>query len=113
RANDVNVVKYKVYGRAIMGLAGDPQVTTFTQYVHFFDPTLITTIEADRYKRPVVNNLDVNDTRMTFTVEPLNHGEVYLGEVTQNEFGKLPLLVMSNGTGPIILEYLRFVPILP
>ena len=113
RANNLNVVKYKVYGRAIMGLAGDPQVTTFTQYIHFFDPTLVSAIEADRYKLPVVNNQDVNDTRMSFTIEPRNHDEVYLGEVVQDEFGRLPLLVMSNGTGPIILEYLRFVPILP
>ncbi len=113
RANNVNVVKYKVYGRAIMGLTGDPQTATFTQYVHFFDPTLTAANEPDLYKRPVVNNQDVNDTRMTFIVEPRNHEEVYLGELTQNEFGKLPLLVMSNGTGPIILEYLRFVPILP
>lgn len=113
RANNLNVVKYKVYGRAIMGLAGDPQVTAFTQYVHFFDPTLVSANEVDLYKRPVVNNQDVNDTRMTFTVEPRNHDEVYLGEVIQDEFGRLPLLVMSNGTGPIILEYLRFVPILP
>jgi hypothetical protein len=96
-----------------MGLIGDPQVTIFTQYVHFFDPTLSAVNEPDLYKRPVVNNIDVNDTRMIFTVEPLRHDEVYLGEVTQDEFGRLPLLVMSEGTGPIILEYLRFVPILP
>jgi hypothetical protein len=111
--DNANVVKYKVYGRAIMGLIGDPQVTIFTQYVHFFDPTLSAVNEPDLYKRPVVNNIDVNDTRMIFTVEPLRHDEVYLGEVTQDEFGRLPLLVMSEGTGPIILEYLRFVPILP
>ncbi|WP_437920493.1 fasciclin domain-containing protein [Sphingobacterium sp. LRF_L2] len=113
RAKDANVIHYKVYGRAIAGLTGDPQTTAFTQYVHFFDPSLVSVNEADLYKRPVVNYLDVNDTRMTFNVAPLNNEEVYLGEVSQDEFGSLPLLVMSNGTGAIILEYLRFVPILP
>ena len=127
RLNDAAVVRYKVYARAIMGLTGDPQTTTFTQLVQFLDPTLTAANEVDLYKRPVVNNfLDANDTRMIFVVTPRNHDEVYLGEVTQDEFGRLPLLVMStgtgtppatgviaNGSGPIILEYLRFVPILP
>ncbi|WP_312365369.1 fasciclin domain-containing protein [Sphingobacterium sp.] len=112
RATGMNVAKYKVYGRAIMGLAGDPQTAAFIQYVYFFDPKLISVNEADVYKRSVVNNLGANDTRMTFDVQPLNHGEVYLGVVTQDQYGNLPLLVMSNGTGPIILEYLRFVPII-
>lgn len=112
RATGMNVVKYKVYGRAIMGLAGDPQTAAFIQYVHFFDSKLVSLNEVDLYKRSIVNNLGANDTRMTFDVQPLNHGEVYLGEVTQDQYGNLPLLVMSNGTGPIILEYLRFVPII-
>lgn len=112
RAVGLNVAKYKVYGRAIMGLAGDPQTTTFIQYVHFFDPNLVATNEADLYKRPIVNNQKVNDTRMAFEVLPLNHEEVYLGELSQDQYGNMPLLVMSNGTGPIILEYLRFVPII-
>jgi hypothetical protein len=49
---------------------------------------------------------------MAFEVLPLNHDEVYLGEVTQDQYGNMPLLVMCNATGPIILEYLRFVPII-
>lgn len=112
RVTGMNVIKYKVYGRAIMGLPGDPQTAAFTQYVHFLDPNLVAPNEVDLYKRPVVNHLGANDTRFTFDVQPLNHGEVYLGEVTQDQYGNLPLLVMSNGTGPIILEYLRFVPII-
>lgn len=112
-AQHVNAIRYKVYGRAIMGLPGDPQTTAFTQYVHFLDPALTSINEVDRYKRAVVNYLNVNDTRMTFNVGILNQAEVYLGEVSQGKYGNLPLLVMSNTTGPIILEYLRFVPILP
>lgn len=112
RATGVNVVKYKVYGRSIMGLAGDPQTVTFNQYIHFFNPLIVSINEVDWYKKAVTNHLDVADTRFTFEVKPLNHDEVYLGEVTQEQYGNLPLLVMSNGTGPIILEYLRFVPIL-
>jgi|GEM_PF-424093 Fasciclin domain. len=113
RAVGMNVTKYKVYGRAVMGLAGDPQIATFTQYVQFFDPALATVAnEPDQYKRAVVNKLGSNDTRMAFEVLPLNHDEVYLGEVTQDQYGNMPLLVMCNATGPIILEYLRFVPII-
>ncbi|MFD1768678.1 fasciclin domain-containing protein [Sphingobacterium suaedae] len=111
RVAGMNVVKYKVYGRAIMGLAGDPQTATFTQYVHFFDRTLTSVNEPDLYKKPVINSEGNNDTRMAYEVQPLNHEEVYLGEITQDQFGNQLLLVMSNGTGPIILEYLRFVPI--
>ncbi len=112
RAANANTVTYKVYGRAIMGLTGDPQTDDFTQYVHFFDPSIESVNEADLYKRPVVNDQGANDVRMPWSVTLLNHDEVYLGEVTQNEFGNMRLLVMANGTGPIILEYLRFVPVI-
>ncbi|MCA5003839.1 fasciclin domain-containing protein [Sphingobacterium bovistauri] len=112
RATAMNVNRYKVYGRAIMGLPGDPQTAVFTQYVHFLNPALVAPNEVDLYKKSVVNHLGSTDTRFTFGVNVLNHNEVYLGEVTQNQYGNLPLLVMSNGTGPIILEYLRFVPII-
>lgn len=112
RALSMTVGKYKVYGRAIMGLAGDPQTAVFTQYVHFFDPSIVAVNEPDLYKRPVFNYLGNADTRMAFEVQPLNPNEVYLGEVTQDVYGNMQLLVMCNGTGPIILEYLRFVPII-
>ena len=112
RAASLNAITYKVYGRAIMGLPGDPQTAAFTQYVHFLNPALVSSNEVDLYKKSVKNHLGANDTRFTFAVSVLNHEEVYLGEVTQDQFGNLPLLIMSNGTGPIILEYLRFVPII-
>ncbi|HOZ97887.1 MAG TPA: fasciclin domain-containing protein [Niabella sp.] len=113
RAANANTVKYKVYGRAISGLPGDPQTAAFIQYVYYFNPLAVSANEPDLYKKSVINNTGAADTRMTFSVAPLFHDEVYLGEYTQDEFGYLPLLVMSNGTGPIILEYLRFVPQLP
>lgn len=113
RASNANTVKYKVYGRAISGLPGDPQTAAFTQYVYYFNPLAVSANEPDLYRKSVINSTGATDTRMTFVVAPLFHDEVYLGEYTQDEFGYLPLLVMSNGTGPIILEYLRFVPQLP
>ena len=112
RAVNMNVTKYKVYGRAIMGLAGDPVTAAFTQYVHFLDPTIESLNEADWYQKPVINAAGEDATRMTFEVLPLNHEEVYLGEVTQDEFGNQEMLVMADARGPIILEYLRFVPII-
>ncbi|MGJ7030126.1 fasciclin domain-containing protein [Niabella hirudinis] len=110
RAANAYSVTYKVYGRAIMGLAGDPQTATFTQYLQYFNPAAVSVNEPDLYNLRVKDTAGATVTRVPFVVQPLNHDEVYLGEVTQDEFGYLRLLIMSSGTGPIILEYLRFVP---
>ena len=113
--------KYKVYGRAISGLAGDPQAIvqedrttprSFTQYVEFFNPL------TGLFNKPVkdADNLTVN--RFTYVVKPLYHDEVYLGEYEKDEFGNLNLRLQSapsvtRDDNTLILEYLRFEPILP
>ncbi|GAB3028247.1 hypothetical protein GCM10027051_36640 [Niabella terrae] len=112
-AENMNALTYNVYGRAIMGLTGDPQTTAFTQYVHYFNPATIAANEPDLYNLPVTDSSGASMTRMPYDVQPLNHDEVFLGQVHMDEFGRLRLLVMANGTGPIILEYLRFVPQIP
>lgn len=106
--------RYKIYGRAITGLAGDPVTAAFTQHVHFYDPVKSDLeIEADRYTKTVWDATGNSGTRISWEVQPLNHEEVYLGEVEYTDFGHLMFLVMSQAQGPIVLEYLRFVPILP
>ncbi|MBC7616691.1 MAG: fasciclin domain-containing protein [Pedobacter sp.] len=94
-------VKYKVYAKAIAGLPGDSQVAAFTQ--RFF----------------VYNTSTVAYTLFyTHLVNPLSYAEVYMGEYTPQQFGLLQFrLTAANSTAKdvstVILDYLRFEPILP
>jgi len=102
----VPFVKYKVYARAIAGAAGDSQVANFTQRYFIYNP-LTSTID-----------LPVYDLFATQTVTPLNYSEVYLGDYSPKQFGVLDLrLTSANSTAvnvnTLILDYLRFEPILP
>src|SRR5690606_26464843 len=106
--------RYKVYGRAITGLEGDPVTTTFTQNVRFYDPDkALIEVEADRYTKTVWNPVGAEGESLPWLVEPRRGDEVYLGEVEYTDFDRMMFLVMASGQGPIVLEYLRFVPILP
>ncbi len=104
RYNQLPTVKYKVYARVISGAAGDPQgATGFTQrYFIFNTTTLVYTLFA------------------TQVVAPLNYTEVYLGDYTPEQFGTLQLRLISaantsttSGVNTLILDYLKFEPILP
>lgn len=95
------VVKYKVYARAISGLPGDPQVAAFTQRYFFYNSTILS-----------------YTLFYTHLVNPLTYTEAYLGEYTPTEFGNLQFrLTAANSTGvnvnTLILDYLRFEPVLP
>lgn len=113
-------VKYKVWGRAISGLLGDPQALvnadktqkTFTQYIHFFNP------QTGLFDYTVKDKNDLPVKKFSYEVVPLNHDEVYLGEYEKSEFGNLNLRLQSQPSvtkddNTLILEYLRFEPILP
>ena len=102
----VPLVKYKVYARAVAGNAGDAQVAAFTQRYFIFNP-LTSTPE-----------LPVYDLFATHLVNPLTYSEVYLGDYTPKQYGLLDLrLTSANSTAvnvnTLILDYLRFEPILP
>lgn len=95
------VVKYKVYARAIAGLTGDSQVAAFTQRYFFYNST--TSLYTLFY---------------THAVNPLTYTETYLGEYTPLQFGSLQFrLTAANSTAvnvsTLILDYLRFEPVLP
>ena len=97
----VAAVKYKVYARATSGGQGDAQVANFTQRYFIFNPTTL-----------------VYDLFATQLITPLNYTEVYLGDYTPQQFGILQLrLTAANTTSKdqntLILDYLRFEPILP
>jgi uncharacterized surface protein with fasciclin (FAS1) repeats len=105
-------VKYKVYGRAISGLTGDPQTVAFTQYVQFYNPL------TKLFNKNVTNDQGGTVNRFTYVVSPRNHIEVYLGEYEKEEFGNLELRLQSGTSvtineSTLILEYLRFEPVLP
>jgi uncharacterized surface protein with fasciclin (FAS1) repeats len=97
----VAAVKYKVYARVTSGGQGDAQVANFTQRYFIFNSTTL-----------------VYDLFATQIVTPLNYTEVYLGDYTPQQFGILQLrLTAANTTSKdqntLILDYLRFEPILP
>lgn len=105
-------VKYKVYGRALSGLIGDPQTVEFTQYVQFLNPA------TGLFTKNVTNPLGATVNKFTYVVTPRNYQEVYLGEYEKGEFGSLNLRlqgasVATTGQNTLILQYLRFEPILP
>ncbi|MFD2288276.1 hypothetical protein GJU39_17045 [Pedobacter petrophilus] len=105
-SSSVPLVKYKVYARAIAGNTGDAQVAAFTQRYFILNP-LTSTIDAPVY-----------DLFATQTVNPLNYNEVYLGDYSPKQYGLLDLrLTAANSTSvnvnTLILDYLRFEPILP
>jgi uncharacterized surface protein with fasciclin (FAS1) repeats len=94
-------VKYKVYARTISGGPGDAQVATFTQRYFIYNPLTL-----------------VYDLFATQAVAPLTYNEVLLGEFTPKQFGNLQLRLMSASSTSInvntlILDYLRFEPVLP
>lgn len=95
------LVKYKVYARAISGAAGDSQVTTYTQRYLFYDP------------------IAVNYTLFaTQNVAPLTYNEVYLGEYTPTQYATLNFRLLAANSSSVnvntlILDYLKFEPVLP
>lgn len=102
----IPLAKYRVYARAISGNTGDAQVANFTQR-YFIYNTLTSTPTAPVY-----------DLFATQIVTPLNYAEVYLGDFTPKQFGLLSIrLTSANSTAvnvnTLILDYLRFEPILP
>lgn len=102
----IPVVKYKVYARAISGAAGDSQVANFTQRYQIYNPLTSTPTTP------------VYDLFATQTVTPLNYNEVLLGEYTPKTYSLLDLRLTSATSSAVnvntlILDYLRFEPILP
>jgi hypothetical protein len=99
---NVHSTKYDVYVRAVSGTAGDPQQTVFTQ----------------RFGTPNVTDSKITDVKFTQVVPLRRYNEVYLGQYTKAEFGTLEWrLLAANNAGvninTLILDYLRFVPVLP
>ncbi|MBC8053907.1 MAG: fasciclin domain-containing protein [Sphingobacteriaceae bacterium] len=93
---EVHTARYDVYVRSVSGVQGDPQTTAFTQ----------------RF------GLSVSQIFFTHVVNPRRYSEVYLGQYTVAQYGPLTWRLISantssQGANTMILDYLRFVPVLP
>lgn len=84
----VSSVSYKVYWVAVNGF----QTSTFSMRVAFKDPT-ITTLPYT-------------------TVDLAKYDEIYLGDYTADKYGLLDVYLVANGTTPLVLDYIKLVPIL-
>lgn len=84
----LNSVSYKVYWVAV----NDFQTNTFTMRVAFQDPN-VTTL-------PYV------------TVDLNKYDEIYLGDYTIDRYGLSDVYLVANATNPLVLDYIKLVPIL-
>lgn len=99
RLTELPSVKYKAY---IFGV-NDFQAAALTQNLvpkHFDPPSTFTTL-----------------TGLASHVVPLfsaagAYNEIYLGEFTKTRFGTLELQLTGVTTGPIVMDYIRLVPVL-
>lgn len=109
RVSNVHKVKYKVYSRALINLPTDQQTVAFTQRYGVASPT-----------NPAVTTVLFTQTISNVVSDPpnLRYREVYLGEYTPTQYGTLDWRLLSaastaSGVNTLILDYLRFEPVLP
>lgn len=114
RKTSAQAVKYKVYARATSGLAGDPQTIDFTQRFQIQNPL------DGQFNSTVSPSTGGTAILFTHLVTVKNFKEVYLGDYTKANFGNLNARLISAantsttaGINTLILEYLRFEPVLP
>jgi len=119
RLNEMPSMKYNVYALAV----NDFQTNNMVQSVIpvYFTPPSTYTVQPC-----VSTQLPANTTQLSYAV-PLKtaagaYNEVLLGSFTSNLYGTLdlrltsggtanPPVLGSSGTGPIVLDYLRIVPV--
>lgn len=90
-------MKYQVYGLGV----NDFQSTTFSQniVVKSLDNTGVYTTLAT-----LAHAVPLSTTAGAYT-------EKFLGEFTSTSFGTLEIQLTASGTGPLVLDYLRVVPV--
>ncbi|MDP4240850.1 MAG: hypothetical protein Q8904_15410, partial [Bacteroidota bacterium] len=94
----LNSVAYKVYWVALRDFNTTGTVTYFSQAITFGSPTLLPTLPLTQ-------------------VALFNYNEVYIGTYTPSSFGKTDTFLVganstSNGANSLVLDYIKFVPIL-
>ncbi|PWK18117.1 fasciclin domain-containing protein [Arcicella aurantiaca] len=99
RIPQVPAAKYKVYWVAV----NDQSRTNYTSS-GVTPPVTLT-------QRLAMGNV-TNTTFANVTVTLNNFSEVLLGEYTTNKYGTLDIFLQGSGTTPIVLDYVRLVPVL-
>ena len=99
RVQAVPAAKYKVYWVAV----NDQSRTNYTSS-GVTPPVTLT-------QRLAMGSV-TNTTFANITVTLNNYSEVLLGEYTTTRFGTLDLFLQGSGTTPIVLDYVRLVPVL-
>jgi uncharacterized surface protein with fasciclin (FAS1) repeats len=97
RLNEIPSIKYKVYAFAV----NDFQTGTFTQNIvpkYFVAPSTYTTLATLAHAVPLYTATGA-------------YNEVLLGEFTNNNFGTLEIQLTATATNPIVLDYMRLVPV--
>jgi hypothetical protein len=94
RTNELPSMKYQVYAKA----TNETQATAFNETINAWSTTL-----------------NALQGTLTFAV-PLYtatgaYNEVYLGDITNTKYGTVDWRATSVTTGPILLDYLRLVPV--
>jgi hypothetical protein len=97
RLNEVPSIKYKVYGFAVNDFQTGA-VTESIVFKSFVPPATYTTITTLNYPVPLSTAAGA-------------YNEVLLGEVTFTGYGTVEVQLTSSGTNPIVLDYLRLVPV--
>jgi uncharacterized surface protein with fasciclin (FAS1) repeats len=94
RTNETPSIKYKVYAKA----TNDFQTAAFTETINAWNTSLGALTGTLPFAVPL------------FTVAG-GYDEKYLGEITNTRFGTIEWRATSITTGPILLDYLRLVPV--
>ncbi len=97
RLNDVPSIKYKVYASAI----NDFQAAAFAQTIvvkSLVLPATYTTLVSLNHNVPLSTAAGA-------------YNEILLGEFTPTSFGTLEIQLTSTATNPLVLDYLRLVPV--
>ena len=95
--NEIPSIKYKVYASAV----NDFQTTAFSQSIvvrHVAPPAAATTLATLNYAVPLRSTAGA-------------YNEVLLGEFIVPAYGMLEIQLTASGTNPIVLNYLRLVPV--
>lgn len=97
RLNEVPSIKYRVYAFAV----NDFQTGTFTQNIipkYFVAPSTYTTLATLSHAVPLSTAAGA-------------YNELLLGEFTVTNYGTLEIQLTANATNPIVLDYMRLVPV--
>lgn len=94
RVNEMPSVKYQVYGMA----TNDFQAAAFSETINAWHTGLVASQGSLTYAVPL------------FTA-PTAYNELYLGDITNSRFGTIDWRVTAVTTGPILLDYIRLVPV--